>query len=175
MSGQLARTAPVSGQCQRGSPPGGRVRPLLSQDEGRAGAGAHASPSRGRVLIVEDEYFVALEAEDSLTEAGFEVVGMAATAEEAVGMAEAGRPDLVLMDVRLAGARDGIDAAAEIRARLGIPSLFATAHSDAATRSRGDDVASPLGWLAKPYTPGELAAAVAGAISRARPDSTGSA
>ena len=129
--------------------PAGRMRAVLSGADGRVSTGA--LPSRGRVLIVEDEYFVALDAEDALTSAGF-------TAE--VAAAEA--PDIVLMDIRLAGLRDGIDAAAEIRSRLGIPSLFATAHSDAATRARGDEAASPLGWLTKPYTPSEVALAVRG-------------
>lgn len=144
---------------------------VRSQEDGRTGPGA--SSSRGRVLIVEDEYFVALDAEDALSAAGFTVVGVATTAEEAAKMAAAGRPDIVLMDIRLAGSRDGIDAAAEIRSRLGIPSLFATAHSDAATRSRGDTAASPLGWLSKPYTHREITAAVAAAITKARRGGTG--
>jgi DNA-binding response OmpR family regulator len=103
-----------------------------------------------------------------LASAGFEVVGVATTAEEAVEIARAERPDLVLMDIRLAGVRDGIDAAAEIRSDLGIPSLFATAHSDAATRARGEGAAAPIGWLTKPYAPTELAAAVAAALARLR-------
>ncbi|MFC7539688.1 response regulator [Siccirubricoccus deserti] len=122
---------------------------------------------------MEDEYFVALDAEDALSAAGFTVVGVAATAEDAVKMAAADRPDIVLMDIRLAGSRDGIDAAAEIRSQLGILSLFATAHSDAATRSRGDAAASPLGWLSKPYSHSEIAAAVSEAIIKARRGSTG--
>jgi two-component system, response regulator PdtaR len=153
--------------------PAGRMRAVLSGADGRASTGA--LPSRGRVLIVEDEYFVALDAEDALTSAGFTVVGIAATAEEAAEVAAAEAPDIVLMDIRLAGLRDGIDAAAEIRSRLGIPSLFATAHSDAATRARGDEAASPLGWLTKPYTPSEVALAVAEAIARARGGSPGGA
>ncbi|MGK7865400.1 response regulator [Falsiroseomonas sp. E2-1-a4] len=124
---------------------------------------------------MEDEYFVALDAEDALSAAGFIVVGVATTAEEAAELAAASKPDIVLMDIRLAGSRDGIDAAAEIRGRLGIPSLFATAHSDAATRSRGDAAAAPLGWLSKPYTPGEVAAAVSEAIIRARRGGEGGA
>jgi CheY-like chemotaxis protein len=140
--------------------------PLRAQDEGRSGTAA--LPPRGRVLVVEDEYFVALDAEDALASAGFEVVGIATTAAEAVEIAQAKRPDLVLMDIRLAGARDGIDAAAEIRGRLGIPSLFATAHSDAATRARGEGAAAPLGWLRKPYARTELAAAVGTALAKLR-------
>ncbi|SDC47636.1 Response regulator receiver domain-containing protein [Belnapia rosea] len=151
--------------CLPGLSPSGWPFSLRAQDEGRSGTGA---PPRGRVLVVEDEYFVALAAEDALASAGFEVVGVAATAEEAVEIAGTERPDLVLMDIRLAGARDGIDAASEIRGRLGIPSLFATAHSDAATRARGEGAAAPLGWLTKPYAPTELTAAVAAALAKLR-------
>jgi DNA-binding response OmpR family regulator len=134
-----------------------------------------ALPSRGRVLIVEDEFFVALDTEDALTSAGFTVVGIAATAEEAAELAAAEAPDIVLMDIRLAGTRDGIDAAVEIRSRVGTPCLFATAHTDAATRTRGDKAASPLGWLTKPYTQSEVAAAVAEAIARTRRGTAGGA
>ncbi len=151
--------------CLPGLPPSGWPFSLRAQEEGRSGTGA---PPRGRVLVVEDEYFVALAAEDALASAGFEVVGVTATAEEAVEIAGTERPDLVLMDIRLAGARDGIDAASEIRGRLGIPSLFATAHSDAATRARGEGAAAPLGWLTKPYAPTELTAAVAAALAKLR-------
>lgn len=157
--------APALKVCLPILPPAGWPFPLRAQDDGRSGTGA---PPRGRVLVVEDEYFVALDAENALDSAGFEVVGVAATAEEAVEIARAERPDLVLMDIRLAGARDGIDAAAEIRGSLGIPSLFATAHSDAATRARGEGAAAPLGWLTKPYAPSELAAAVAAALAKLR-------
>lgn len=149
-------------------PPSGGALPLLRQDSDRAGG--TGTEGRGRVLIVEDEYFVALASEDALLEAGFAVVGVAATAEEAVAIAGAERPDMVLMDIRLApgGTRDGIDAAAEILARFGIPSLFATAHADPGTRMRGEQAARPLGWLVKPYSAQELVAAVAAAVAEAR-------
>lgn len=158
-------SAAVSGLLPQGFRPGRRARPVRAQEDGRAGADA-ARP-RGRVLIVEDEYFVALDTEDALSAAGFTVVGMAATADEAIALAGAERPDVVLMDIRLAGPRDGIAAAAEIRRRFGIPSLFATAHADAATRARGDGAATPLGWLAKPYTQREVVEAMAAAMARA--------
>ena len=135
--------------------------------------GAGISPSPGRVLIVEDDFFIALEAEHALSFAGFTVVGTVATAEEAARMAEAERPDIVLMDIRLVGLRDGIDAAAEILSRFGIPSLFATAHSDPATRARGDSAAAPLGWLIKPYQRNELATAVTAAIAKVRARAAG--
>jgi DNA-binding response OmpR family regulator len=157
--------APAARVCLPALPHAKWPFPFRIHDESRSGTDA---PPRGRVLVVEDEYFVALAAEEALAAAGFEVVGVTATAEEAVEIARAERPDLVLMDIRLAGARDGIDAAAEIRGRLGIPSLFATAHSDAATRARGEGAAAPMGWLTKPYAPTELAAAVAAALAKLR-------
>jgi CheY-like chemotaxis protein len=166
MSERAAWAVTVPTLSQPGPPPGDRMRAVRAQEDGPAGASL--APSRGRILIVEDEYFVALDAEDALTAAGFTVVGVAASAEEAVEIAAAEVPDLVLMDIRLAGPRDGIAAATEIRSRLGIPSLFATAHSDAATRARGDAAASPLGWLTKPYTQSAVAAAVGEAVTRAR-------
>ncbi|WP_242531207.1 response regulator [Roseococcus thiosulfatophilus] len=123
---------------------------------------------RGRVLIVEDEFFVAMDAEDSLTAAGFTVIGIAATAEAAVSLAESQSPDIVLMDIRLVGRRDGIDAAAEIRDRFGIPCVFATAHSDPTTRHRAEVAAAPLGWLSKPYTRAEVTNALGRALLRYR-------
>jgi two-component system, response regulator PdtaR len=60
-----------------------------------------------------------------------------------------------VMDIRLAGRRDGVDAAAELFRELGIRCIFATAHDDQRTRSRAEPFA-PLGWLAKPYTMASL-------------------
>src|SRR5207253_224033 len=93
----------------------------------------------------------ALELEHRLLEAGFDVVGIAASAEDALAKARSGKPDLAVMDIRLAGARDGIDAAIDLIA-LGIPSIFATAHADPETKQRAEQ-ARPLGWLQKPYAP----------------------
>jgi two-component system, response regulator PdtaR len=72
------------------------------------------------------------------------------------------------MDIRLGGARDGIDAAAEILERFGIPSVLVTAQADPATRRRGQQTARPIGWVFKPFSPGELAAAVGEAVAHAR-------
>jgi DNA-binding NarL/FixJ family response regulator len=114
-------------------------------------------------LVVEDEYFVALEAEAQLTEGGVEVIGIAATAERAIELARQHQPDLVIMDIRLAGSRDGVDAAIEL-AEAGIPSVFATAHADEHTRRRAE-AASPLGWVPKPYTGETLLKAVTIALA----------
>lgn len=115
----------------------------------------HDQPSRDlrslRVLIVEDEFFISMNTEAMLEDLGHIVVGVAITAAEAVRLAEQQRPDVVLMDIRLIGARDGIDAATEINRELGIRSIFVTANTDPYTRKRAQ-VANPLGFIEKPLT-----------------------
>jgi DNA-binding NarL/FixJ family response regulator len=108
-----------------------------------------------RILVVEDDYFVAAELEHRLQQAGFEVIGIAVTADEAVQIAAAQRPHLVIMDIRLNGPRDGIDAAIALHRDFGIRSIFASAHGDRETRNRAE-AAKPLGWLEKPYSPASL-------------------
>ena len=117
-----------------------------------------------RILVVEDDFIVALDMEYHLIAAGFEVVGVATTAEEALQMADAGDPHLAIMDIRLAGDRDGVDAATELRHRLGVPSIFASAHGDMQTRQRAAR-AKPLGWLQKPYSAEALVALVSAALA----------
>lgn len=104
-----------------------------------------------RILIVEDEYLIALEIENRLVDAGFEVVGIAMTADEAISIAGSTNPDLAITDIRLAGRRDGVEAATELFTTLGVRSIFASAHADAQTRERASAV-SPIGWLQKPYS-----------------------
>ena len=108
---------------------------------------------------------MALELEHRLLEAGFLVVGTASTAEEALELAASEKPELAIMDIRLAGLRDGIDAAKDLNAKLGVPSIFATAHANEAIRKRGED-AKPLGWLQKPYSTDALITLVNKAVSR---------
>src|ERR1700755_455843 len=83
--------------------------------------------SERRVLIVEDNYFVAHQCSTALVEAGYEVVDIVVTAEDAVRAAMDHRPAFVLMDIYLPGKRDGIDASIEILQRFGIRSIFASA------------------------------------------------
>jgi DNA-binding NarL/FixJ family response regulator len=116
-----------------------------------------------RVLVVEDDFLIAMQTESALSAAGFHVIGTAATAEEAVALAAKERPVLAVMDIRLASKRDGIDAARELYQELDIRCIFATAHDDESTRRRAAPY-SPLGWLAKPYTTASLVALVAAAV-----------
>jgi two-component system, response regulator PdtaR len=130
----LAASAPQGGNAserKRGQEPS-RTRPL-------------------RVLIVEDEFFISLDTKGLLESLGHVVVAIAVSADQAVSLAERERPDVVLMDIRLNGTRDGIDAADEIRRSFGISSIFVTANSDPQTRQRADS-AQPLGFIEKPLT-----------------------
>jgi two-component system, response regulator PdtaR len=80
-----------------------------------------------KVLIVEDEPLIALSLRDVLTLAGFEVVGVAARVSDALTIAQNTPPDVTILDVRLAGKRDGIEGAVQLRRILNIPVVFLTA------------------------------------------------
>src|SRR5262245_41650661 len=114
-----------------------------------------------RVLVVEDEFFISLHTKGLLQALGHVVVAIAVSADEAVNIAERERPDVVLMDIRLIGTRDGIDAAHEIRNRFDIGSIFVTAHTDPQTRQRAEAV-QPLGFLEKPLTEQRLRLGLSG-------------
>jgi DNA-binding NarL/FixJ family response regulator len=120
-----------------------------------------------RVLVVEDDFLIAMQSEVALTAAGFEVVGPATTAEEAVALAGEAQPTLAVMDIRLASTRDGIDAARQLYQDFAIRCIFATAHDDVHTRGRAEPYA-PLGWLPKPYTTASLVSVVVEALALLR-------
>lgn len=103
-----------------------------------------------RILVVEDEAIVRKDIERTLDKLGHTVVGAVAEGRMAIDMAEAERPDLVLMDIMLKGDMSGIEAAMIIRAQLGLPVIFLTAYSDDATLSRAR-VAEPYGYIVKPF------------------------
>jgi DNA-binding NarL/FixJ family response regulator len=146
----------------RFAPPVSPIDPQANIDE--IGSTAE-DQQRTRILIVEDDFLIAMQTETALTEAGFDVVGTATTAEEAIALAKEQRPSLAVMDIRLASARDGIDAAKELFRELHVRCIFATAHDDRHTRARAEPFA-PLGWLAKPYSMTSLVALVMEARSR---------
>lgn len=127
------------------------------------GCGQDAPLQSLRLLIVEDDWFVSMEMEHVIEAEGYDVVGVAASAEEAVTLAAQHRPDLILMDIRLRGGGDGIEAALEIHRTLGIRCLFCSAHTDPGTIERAQ-AAAPVGWLAKPFSGPQLLEAVAVAL-----------
>jgi two-component system, response regulator PdtaR len=119
--------------------------------------------TQGRVLVVEDNVFVAHQCQCALTKAGYEVIAVVATADEAVEHALQRRPDMVLMDIYLLGPRDGVEAALEIFERSGIRSIYASAVSDAGMQARAA-LTHPLAWLPKPFSDRKLVATVNGAL-----------
>lgn len=113
----------------------------------------------GRILIVEDEGIVAADLADTLTGLGYDVVATTDTATGAIANAAELDPDLILMDIRLAGPSDGIQAAATIRRERQIPIVFLTAHSDDDTLSRAIGT-QPFGYIVKPFKTPELRCAI---------------
>lgn len=110
---------------------------------------------RRTVLIVEDEQIVALDLQDQLEEMSYQVVGIAATAEDAIALARTRQPDIVLMDIQLKGTLDGVDAATHISLGMKIPVLYITSFSDPATVERATATA-PYGYLTKPFESKQL-------------------
>ncbi len=108
-----------------------------------------------RILIVEDQYFVAVDCELHLRAAGMECVGLATSAGGALDLAERERPDLIIMDIRLASRVDGVEAAIVIYERLGIRCIFTSAHADELTQKEAER-ARPLAWVDKPYSGARL-------------------
>src|SRR5205823_2609901 len=99
-----------------------------------------------QILIVEDEAVVAEELRQRLTLLGLTVVAVVSSGEEAVEVARQLRPNVVLMDIRLQGELDGIEAASRIRAELKVPIVYLTAYSDEATVARAR-ATEPSGYL----------------------------
>lgn len=117
-----------------------------------------------KVLIVEDDNIVQLHLRVLLTELGYDVCGVAATADEALASAARTPPHLVLMDVRLRGGRDGIEAARELRARWDPALLFLTAYADEETVERALSVGAQ-GYVLKPFNKPQLRAALSTALA----------
>lgn len=128
--------------------------------------------TKTRVLVVEDEAVVALHLRGCLERLGYHVVGEASTADQAVALARVHRPQVVLMDIGLKGAIDGIDAARELGARFSTPVVFVTGSADDLTMTRAT-AAAPFGFLLKPINERELQRVVELAVGRHREEQAG--
>src|SRR5437764_7780557 len=114
-----------------------------------------------RVLIVEDELLVAWHLESLAREQNLEVCGLVPDGDGAIEQAIDLDADLILMDIRLAGRMDGIEAARRIREQRATPIIFITAHGDPATRAKIEQVFPGTPVLAKPITAALLKEAIA--------------
>lgn len=111
------------------------------------------------ILIVEDEAAIAMELQSRLIDLGYRVLGPVASSEGALRLVQAQPPDMVLMDIRIQGSRDGIEVAAEIRAQHDLPIIFLTANADASTLQRAK-LTEPVGFLTKPFREREVQAMI---------------
>ncbi len=102
------------------------------------------------VLVVEDESIVSKDIQHSLKKLGYNVVGAAATGEQAVKLAVEAQPDIILMDIMLKGEMNGIEAATQIRQETNIPVIFLTAYADESTLNKAK-VTQPYGYIIKPF------------------------
>ena len=118
-------------------------------------------------MVVEDERVVAADLEMRLRRLGYRVPTIVSSGEEALCRAAETNPDLVLMDIMLAGQIDGVETAARIKDSLDIPVVFLTAHGDAATLQRAKNL-EPFGYILKPFDERNLHAAVEVAVYRAQ-------
>lgn len=103
-----------------------------------------------KILIVEDEAIVAKDISVCLQKIGYEVMGTFAKGEKALLFLEDNKPDLVLMDIMLAGKISGIDASASINSTYDIPVVFLTAYADEQTISKAK-ITEPYGYVIKPF------------------------
>jgi two-component system, response regulator PdtaR len=121
------------------------------------------SMSNARILVVEDERITAEDIKDGLKSLGYEVPAVVHSGEEAVRKAGELQPDLVLMDIKLEGEMDGIEAAGKIKKHFDIPVIYLTAYSDENTLERarmtepsGYVLKEPSGFVHKPFKESEL-------------------
>jgi signal transduction histidine kinase len=122
-----------------------------------------------KILVVEDEAIVAENLADRLVESGYDISGIVDSGSDAIALAVATSPDLVLMDIVLKGEIDGITAAQTIYSQLAIPIVYMTAYSDEKTLQRSKS-AQPLAYLIKPFRPQELKATIEIALHKHKSD-----
>ena len=124
--------------------------------------------SHYQVLIVEDEMLIAENLRYVLEDKGYQVVGIAASGEEAVFQAGKKCPDLILMDIRIEGSFDGIEAARRIRKlhREDMPVVFLSAYAAEQFPHLKQLKADSFRYIRKPYSPRELVAVVHGMLIR---------
>lgn len=133
-----------------------------------SGGGREESGGGLCVLVVEDERIISMALSSMLRGLGHRVAGCVASGEAALEALERLKPDLVLLDIHLEGALDGIATAQAIRERQGPPVAFTSAYTDAATRQRALAL-DPLAFLPKPVAPHDIKKLVAGLAARGGP------
>lgn len=123
--------------------------------------------TQAKILIVDDEGIISMETQQRLEQLGYSVIGVAGSGEEAVEQADGARPDLVLMDIRMPGKVDGIEAARKLREQFEIPVVYVTAYGDKETIERVK-ITQPFGYIVKPFDDRDLYVAIEIALANSR-------
>lgn len=118
-----------------------------------------------KILVVEDEKIVAKDIINTLKRLGYFVTAAVSSGEEAIIKASEAQPDLILMDIRLKGKMDGIEAAEEIRTNYNIPVIYLTANADETTLQRAK-LTEPFGYIVKPFDERDLHTTIEIALRR---------
>ena len=108
-----------------------------------------------KILIVEDELIIASDIEMILTDAGYEVTGIATSYEDAIQSIAANKPDLILLDINLESDADGVILAEEINKNYHIPFIYLTSNTDPLTVNRVKRT-NPAGFIVKPFNEKEI-------------------
>jgi len=140
-----------------------RIPPASAELELRLARDSLRTGVATRVLIIEDEPIIALDIQELVERCGHSVVGIAATEAEAVALAEAERPGLVLADINLGAGGDGASAVARILQHLTAPVIFVTAYPE---RLLTGEAVEPAFVITKPFDPTTLAVATFQAVTR---------
>jgi len=111
--------------------------------------------TKNKILIVEDERITAEDLKNTLENMGYEVTGMASSADTFYKSLQAVMPDLVLMDIYLKGKKDGIELATEVKEKYQLPVIYLTAYSDTNILDRAK-ITEPFGYILKPFQEREL-------------------
>ncbi|MBT3227121.1 MAG: response regulator [Deltaproteobacteria bacterium] len=120
-----------------------------------------------KILVVEDEAVVAMEIQSTLERLGYFVIGIENTGEGAINKTKEAKPDLVLMDIRIKGEMDGIEAASRIRSVSEIPLIFLTAYAEEDKLERAK-LTLPYGYILKPFQDRDLKVMVEMALYAAK-------
>lgn len=115
--------------------------------------------SSPRILIVEDEPFIAENLQEMLSIFGHENTEIANSANQAIKAIKVSRPDLVLLDVKIKGDQDGIELGGIIKEQYQLPFVYITSYSDKETVNRAKHT-QPLGFIVKPFTKDDVYAAI---------------
>jgi CheY-like chemotaxis protein len=140
-----------------------RISPAAAEVELRIARDGLRTGITARVLIIEDEPIIALDIQELVERCGHSVVGIAATEAEAVEIARAERPGLVLADINLGAGGDGASAVARILRDLTAPVIFVTAYPE---RLLTGEALEPAFVITKPFDPTTLAVATYQAVTR---------